>query len=248
MFWRSRVALLIGLLFWANSCAAQTSVPTPKTLEDFDSIVTRAIDDAKIPGISIAIVREGKVIYAKGFGYRDVERKLPVPTDTIFAIGSISKSFTWLLFGTLNDEGKVEWDKPVRTYLPTFQVDDPIATDHATPRDLFSHRTGLAGHDLIWYSSNFSREELFNRLKYLKSNKEFRSGYEYCNLMVMTMGYLEVRVANSSWEDLVRTRIFQPLDMPKSNFSVDDSQKSSDFAEPYSRKKDVVSRVPFKNI
>ena len=169
-------------------------------------------------------------------------------TDTIFAIGSISKSFTSLIFGTLNDEGKVEWDKPVRTYLPTFQVDDPIATDHATARDLFSHRTGLPGHDLIWYSSNFSREELFNRLKYLKSNKEFRSGYEYCNLMVMTMGYLEGRVANSSWEDLVRSRIFDPLGMQKSNFSVSDSQKSPDFAQPYSLKKDIVSKVPFKNI
>ena len=172
------------------------------------------------------------MIYAKGFGYRDVEKKLPVTTDTIFAIGSVSKSFTSLIFGTLNDEGKVEWDKPVRTYLPTFQIDDPIATDHATARDLFSHRTGLPGHDLIWYSSNFSREELFNRLKYLKSNKEFRSGYQYCNLMIMTMGYLEGRVAGSTWENLVKSRIFEPLGMQRSNFSVTDSQKNRIFLSP----------------
>jgi len=120
-------------------------------------------------------------------------------------------------------------DKPVRTYLPTFQIDDPIATDHATPRDLLSHRTGLARYDLIWYSSNFTREDLFGRLKYLKSDREFRSGYEYNNLMIMTLGYLEGRVASCSWEDLVKSRIFEPLGMQKSNFSVNDSQKSTDF-------------------
>jgi CubicO group peptidase (beta-lactamase class C family) len=248
MFKRTYITLLLGSVLWGNFCCAQTSAPTPKALSDFDAIVTRAMADSKIPGVSVAIVREGKVIYAKGFGYRDVEHQSPVTTDTLFAIGSISKSFTSLIFGTLNDQGKVDWDKPVRTYLPTFQIDDPIATDHATPRDLFSHRTGLPGHDLIWYSSNFSREDLFNRLKYLKSNKEFRSRYEYCNLMIMTMGYLEGRVADSSWEHLVRSRIFDPLGMHNSNFSVNDSQKTPDFSQPYSLKKDLVTRVPFKNI
>jgi CubicO group peptidase (beta-lactamase class C family) len=106
----------------------------------------------------------------------------------------------------------------------------------------------MAGNDLVWYSSNFSREDLFNRMKYLKSDKEFRQGYQYCNLMVMTVGYLEGRVANSSWEELVRTRIFQPLDMQNSNFSVAESQKSADSSQPYSLKKDVVTKVPFKNI
>src|SRR5260370_33759438 len=218
----------------------------PESVDGFDAIVTKAMGDSKIAGISVAIVRDGEVIYAKGFGYRDVDNKLPVTTGTIFAIGSVAKYFTPLICGPLNDEGKLKGDKPVRTYLPTFQLDDPIATDHATPRDLFSHRTGLAGHDLIWYSSNFSREELFNRLKYLKSNKEFRSGYEYCNLMIMTMGYLAGSVANSSWEELVRVCILNPLGMQKSNFSVSDSQKSPDFAQPYRLKKDIVSKEPFK--
>jgi len=248
MFRRSFITLLVCLLLWANLCVAQTSAPTPNSLDGFDAIVTKAMADSKIPGLSVAIVRDGKVIYAKGFGYRDIEKKLPVTTDTIFAIGSVSKSFTSLIFGTLNDEGKVDWDKPVRTYLPTFQIDDPIATDHATARDLFSHRTGLAGHDLVWYSSNLSREELFNRMKYLKSNKEFRFGYQYCNLMVMAMGYLEGRVTDSSWESLVQSRIFDPLGMQKSNLSVNDSQKSEDFSQPYSLKKEIVTRVPFKNI
>jgi CubicO group peptidase (beta-lactamase class C family) len=248
MFRRSNAMFLLGLCLVAGLCRAQTPVPTPKSLDEFDAIVTKAMADSQVPGMSVAIVRDGKVIYAKGFGYRDVEKKLPVTTDTLFAIGSVSKSFTSLIFGTLNDEGKVDWDKPVRTYLPTFQIDDPIATDHATPRDLLSHRTGLARYDLIWYSSNFNREDLVSRLKYLKSDREFRSGYEYNNLMITTVGYLEGRVANSSWEDLVRSRIFEPLGMQRSNFSVDDSQKSPDFAQPYSLKKEVVTKVPFKNV
>jgi len=248
MFHRSRSTLLLGLVLWASVCVAQSQEPTPKSLADFDAIVTKAMADCNIPGMSVAIVRDGKVVYAKGFGYRDVEKKLPVTTDTLFAIGSVSKSFTSLIFGILNDEGKVDWDKPVRTYLPAFQIDDPIATDHATPRDLLSHRTGLARYDLIWYSSNFNREDLVGRLKYLKSDREFRSGYEYNNLMITTVGYLEGRVANSSWEDLVRSRIFEPLGMQKSNFSVIDSQKSADFSQPYSLKKDIVTKVPFKNV
>src|ERR1700745_2220907 len=104
MFRRSNAMFLLGLFFLAGLCA-QTPVPAPKSLDDFDAIVTKAMADSQVPGISVAIVRDGKVIYAKGFGYRDVEKKLPFTTDTLFAIGSVSKSFTSLVFGTLNDEG-----------------------------------------------------------------------------------------------------------------------------------------------
>ena len=248
MFRRSAISFFFGLLVWVSTCAAQMAAPTPQNLGSFDEIVTKAMAEWKVPGLAVAVVRDGKVIYAKGFGYRDVEKKLPVTTDTLFAIGSVSKSFTSLVFATLNDEGKVDWDTPVRTYLPTFQLFDPIATDHATPRDMFSHRTGLPRHDFVWYSSNFGMEDLFHRLRYLKPNKEFRAGYEYNNLTIMTMGYLEGKVANSTWQDLVRTRIFQPLGMQRSDLSVDDMQKSSDFSQPYSVKDDVVTKVPFKNI
>jgi CubicO group peptidase (beta-lactamase class C family) len=248
MFRKFALTCLLCVAVWLNTASAQAPAPAPNLDGQFDAIATKALDEFKIPGASVAVVKDGKVIYAKGFGYRDVDKKLPVTPDTLFAIGSISKSFTSLIFATQNDEGLVDWDKPVRTYLPTFKLDDPIATDHATPRDLFSHRTGMPGHDVVWYSSNFSREDLFHRIQYLKFNKEFRSGYQYCNLMIMTMGYLEGQVAHTSWEELVRARIFQPLGMLASNFSVTDSQKSADFSQPYSLKKDVVTKVPFKNI
>jgi CubicO group peptidase (beta-lactamase class C family) len=248
MFRKLVLAIVLGLLVCCAQAWAQGPAMSQKALDEFDGIVQQALTEFQIPGVSVAVVQNGKVIYAKGFGYRDVDKKSPVTADTLFAIGSISKSFTSLIFATQSDEGKVDWDKPVRTYLPTFQTDDPTATDHATARDLLSHRSGMPGHDLVWYSSDFSREDLFHRIQYLKFNKEFRGGYEYCNLMIMTMGYLEGKVANTTWEDLVRKRVFEPLDMKTSNFSVSDSQNSADFAQPYSLKHDVVSKVPFKNI
>jgi len=248
MFPKRAIVLLATVALWLSSALAQTPAPASKSAADFDDIVTKALAEFQIPGASVAVVQDGKIIYAKGFGYRDVEKKLPVTPDTLFAIGSISKSFTSLIFGTQNDEGKVDWDKPVRDYVPAFKLNDPIATDHATAKDLLSHRTGLPGHDVVWYTSDFSREDLFHRVQYLKPNKEFRYGYQYCNLMIMTMGYVEGQVAHTTWEDLVRTRIFQPLGMTTSNFSVADSQKTPDFAQPYSMKKDVVTKVPFKNI
>jgi CubicO group peptidase (beta-lactamase class C family) len=248
MFRRSVIALALVCAVWISSAGAQSAAPAVQNHDDWDAIVTKALAEFQIPGASVAVVQDGKVIYTKGFGYRDVEKKLPVTPDTLFAIGSISKSFTSLIFATQNDEGLVDWDKPVRTYVPSFKLDDPIATDHATAKDLLSHRSGLPGHDVVWYTSDFSREDLFHRVQYLKPNKEFRYGYQYCNLMIMTMGYIEGQVSHTSWEDLVRTRIFQPLGMTTSNFSVNESQKTADFAEPYSIKKDVVTKVPFKVI
>ena len=242
-----RTPVLVALVL-ALAGGFRSPVQGKDGLADFDQVVTDAMKDSRIPGISVAIVKHGKVVYASAFGYRDVEKTLPVTTDTLFAIGSITKSFTALAFGMLNDEGRVDWDTPVRVYLPSFQLDDPIATDHATPRDLFSHRTGLPGHDLLWISSSFARDDLFRRLRYLKFNKEFRSGYQYNNLMVMTLGYLEAQVSGMPWEELVRTRIFQPLNMSGANFSVRDSQRAPDFAEPYELKKDIVRKVSFKNI
>lgn len=206
------------------------------------------MQEFKVPGLALGIVQDGKLIYAKGYGVRDQESKQPVTTDTLFPIGSISKSFTTLAFAILNDEGKVDWDKPVREYLPEFQLFDPVATEHATPRDLFSHRTGLPRHDLVWYSSDFTRPEIVSRLRYLKPNKDFRSTYQYNNLTIMTMGYLEGKLTGLGWEGTIREKIFSPLGMSHSEFSVTDIEKSDNHATPYEMKKEVVTKVPFHNI
>lgn len=231
----------------APASAASATNPASK-LQGLDGLAADAMKQWKVPGVAIAVVEDGKVIYAKGYGYRDLEQKLPVTTATLFPIGSISKSFTALTFAILKNEGKVDWDKPVRTYLPEFQMYDPVASEQATPRDLFSHRTGLPRHDLVWYSSDFSREDLVNRLRYLKPNKGFRSAYQYNNLTVMTMGYLEGKLTGLGWEGCIRQKIFAPLGMSHSDLSVTEIEKTEDHALPYELKKDAVTKVPYHNI
>jgi CubicO group peptidase (beta-lactamase class C family) len=235
---------------YAAASPSSTSAPAaPATkLQGLDELADQAMKQWKVPGVAIAVVGDGKVIYAKGYGYRDFENKLPVTTGTLFPIGSITKSFTALTFAILKDEGKVDWDQPVRTYLPEFDMNDVVATERATPRDLFSHRTGLPRHDFVWYSSDFTRDDLVARLRYLKPNKSFRSAYQYNNLTVMTMGYLEGKLTELGWEGAIRQRIFTPLGMTHSNLSVEEIEKTDDHALPYELKKEVVTKVPFHNI
>jgi len=232
----------------ASPVAAQQ--PASQVVSDLDNFVLAQMQQWKVPGVAIAVVQNGQLIYSHGYGLRDVKNNLPVTSKTLFAIGSISKSFTSLSMGMLNDAGKLDWDKPVRQYIPDFQMYDPVASERMTPRDLISHRVGMAGHDLVWYSSDFSREDLVHRLRFLQSDHDFRSGYHYNNMMVMTAGYLVGKVACETWEDFVRSRIFQPLQMNASNFSVADSRKTSDYSHPYAKndRTGVVSEIPFHPI
>jgi CubicO group peptidase (beta-lactamase class C family) len=240
--------LLLLLAIISHSSAQVTPAQKPAGIpSDLEQFVPAQMQNWKVPGLAIAVVQNGQVIYSHGFGLRDVKGNLPVTSKTILAIGSISKSFTALSLGMLNDEGKFDWDKPVRQYLPDFQLYDPVAGERMTPRDLISHRVGMAGHDLLWYSSDFSREDLVHRLRFLQSDHDFRSGYRYNNMLVMTAGYLVGKLSGGSWEDFVHHRIFEPLQMNSSNFSVLDSQKSSDFAHPYGKDEHngAVSEIPF---
>lgn len=217
-------------------------------LKGFDEFAAKLEAEWKVPGLAVSVVKSGKVIYAQGFGLRDVKQGLKVTPHTLFAIGSCSKAFTAADVGILVDEGKIDLDKPVRTYLPNFKLFDVMATERMTPRDLLCHRSGLPRHDVVWYGSPFSRNELFEKLQYLEPSKDFRTVWQYQNLMFMTAGVLVGQVSGMSWEDFTRKRIIEPLGMKESDFSVVDSQKTADFALPYTEKKDKVELTPFRNI
>ena len=219
-----------------------------RSLDGFDSVIERAIKDFKVPGLAIAVVKDGEVIYAKGFGLRDIEKDLPVTPRTLFAIGSCTKAFTTFVMGTLVEEGKLEWDTPVRTYLPGFRMSDPIATESITPRDLVTHRSGLPGHNMVWLNSRLTGKDLVPRLVYFEATAPLRSKYQYNNLMFMVAGYLIETIDGRPWEEAVRARIFQPLGMGSSNFSVRDSQKSDDHATPYAELEGKVRAIPFRDI
>jgi CubicO group peptidase (beta-lactamase class C family) len=220
-----------------------------ESLAGFDDVVTGAMKKFEVPGMAIAIVKNKEVIYAKGFGLRDVEKQLPVTPDTLFAIGSSSKAFTTFVLGTLVDEGRIEWDKPARNYIPWFKLFDPSMTERLSVRDLVTHRSGLPRHDLVWYNNfDASRESLVRKLAYLEPSADLREKWQYNNLMYLTAGYLTEVITGKSWEDAVRDRALNPLGMKRTNFSVNDSQKDGDFAQPYGKRGDKIQRLPFRPI
>jgi len=217
-------------------------------LDGLDGFAEQTLKDWKCAGLSIAVIQDGKVILAKGYGLRDVKNNKPVTTKTLFAIGSSTKSFTVTSLGALVDQGKLDWDKPVRDYLSDFRLMDQFATERMTPRDLVTHRSGLPRHDLMWYHSPFSRAEIFSRLRYLDPSKDFRTTFQYQNLMFMTAGFLAEHISGMRWEDHVRKVVLDPLGMSSTNFSVNDSQKASDYSLPYSVVKENITEIPFQNI
>lgn len=226
-----RYAVILTAFLLAPSALLQAqAVREQGDLQDLDAFVEQVMSEWHVPGLALGVIRDGKPILLKGYGFRDVERRLPVTPQTLMAIGSNSKSFTVVLMGMLVDSGKLAWDNPVRTYLPDFQLKDPFATQEMTPRDLVVHRSGLPRHDALWYGRNFGREELYRRLKFLEPSASFRSRWQYQNLMFLTAGYLVERITGRSWEDLIKERIFAPLEMRRSNTSVRDLKPETDDA------------------
>ncbi len=214
----------------ADGAAADTAADPLAGLGGF---VEQALEDFDVPGVAVAVVRGDSVALAEGWGVRDVEGGDPVTARTVMPIGSSTKAFTSLVLGTLVEEGKLAWDEPVRTWLPTFRLSTDIATERATPVDLLTHRTGLPRHDLLWYGSPFTRQEIFDRLRHLEASAEFRTAFQYNNLMYMTAGLLAGEVAGSSWEELVRSRILEPLGMDRTTVSMGGLRSAEEAAVGY---------------
>jgi len=191
-------------------------------------------------------VVDREIVLCKGYGDRDTERKLDVTPHTLFPIASATKAFTTMSLALLADEGKLDWDIPVREYLPAFRLFDPMATERMTPRDPVTHRSGLPRHDLVWYRSTATRPELFDRLRYLEPNADIRTVIQYNNLMFMTAGYLAGQLTGTSWEEVVQDRIFAPLGMAESLFTGPAVADVVDRAAPYkkNRKTKLVELIP----
>src|SRR5581483_4839270 len=202
-------------------------------VEGFDAFVRTTMREWNVPGLAIGIVKDDKCIYAQGFGKRNIAQDLDVTARTLFAIASCTKSFTAAALGILVDEKQLDWDTPIKHYLPQFKMYDAFATERITVRDLLTHRSGLPRHELVGYNSSYSRKELVERLQYLEPNKDLRCEWQYSNLMYMLAGYLCEAITGQRWEDFVQERIFMPLGMMNSNFSARISQCSNDFALPY---------------
>ena len=142
-----------------------------------DALVNQTLERWHVPGLALAVVSGDEILHLAGYGQRDPGRGLPVTPGTLFPIASMTKSFGVMSFGLMVDEGLLDWDKPVRTYLPAWQMFDQVSTETLTVRDMLSHRSGLPSHDWIWWGSDFSRRDLLARLRHLEPNALIRSRF-----------------------------------------------------------------------
>ncbi len=217
-------------------------------LQGFDDYVSKALKDWQVPGVAIAIVKNDKIILAKGYGVKKIGDPAPVTEKTLFAIGSASKAFTAASVAMLIDEGKMKWDDAATKYLPGFQLYDPAVTRELTVRDLLSHRSGLERGDLMWYGSNFSRDEILQRVRYLKPSWSFRSQFGYQNIMYLAAGQAVAGVTKTSWDEVIKQKIFKPLGMSASNTSIKDLARVNDVAAPHAKLDNQVVAIPWRDI
>ncbi len=225
----------------AGSAAFGQHAPLPKGLEGFDAYMEQTLKDWNIAGAGVGIVVKGRVVLAKGYGYRDYGKKLPVTENTLFQIASNTKLFTVVAAGLLVDQGKIEWDLPIRNFVPAIRFYDDQLNATVTLRDMLAHRTGISRHDLIWYKSDFTRKELFDRLKYLEPSQPLRQGFLYNNMMYASAGYAIELVTGVTWEDFVREKIFSPLGMTSTVFSAKAMEAQPDHGVPYNEKRDTTT-------
>lgn len=239
------LAAAVALAAYSGVAVAQR----PEPYEGLDVYIESAMKDWKIPGVAVGIVRNDSVVFARGFGVRTFGRPEKVDTHTVFAIASDTKAFTGILMAMLVDEGKIRWDAPLTTYLPTLKFADDFLTRELTVRDALTHRSGLARADLLWTAGwSYDRGELLRRLRYLKPSWRLRTRYGYSNLMYLAAGETAAAAAGRSWDVLVREKIFAPLGMTETNTSVTLLPGLANVASPHARVDDAVKVVSYTNM
>ncbi len=242
---KPRVTLLLAVLLVSIPAWAQTAPA------DLDAYVLRAMQTFDVPGVAVAIVKDGRVALAKGYGVRKIGAPGAVDSHTLFGIASNTKAFTCAALGMLVDEHKLDWDDTVVNRLPGFAMYDAYVTNQMTIRDLLTHRSGLglgAGDLLFFPPSSFTREEIIHKLRYIKPASSFRSKYAYDNLLYMVAGQIIPAITGKQWEEFIRERIFDPVGMTDSNTSVTEFREGGNVATPHAEVEGKVQPIPFARI
>ncbi len=237
------VASLAVTIALATSASAQ-----PAPLTGFDEYATKAMADWEVPGMAVAVVKDDKLVFAKGYGVKKHGEATPVDERTIFAIGSSSKAFTAATLAILVDEGKIKWDDPVSQYLPDFQLYDPYVTRELRIRDLLTHRSGLERGDLLWYGTTMSRDEILRRTRYLKPSWSLRSQFGYQNIMYLAAGQVVEKVSGISWDEFAKKRIFEPLGMSASSTSIKTFKPGDNVSTPHGKMGEKVEPIAWRDI
>ncbi|MFC2107463.1 serine hydrolase [Bacteroidota bacterium] len=236
------ITLIIGI-----NLSAQKSLR--KKLKELDEYYEQAYKDWKVPGIAVAIVKDGEIIFAKGYGIRNLDTMEEVDENTLFAIASNSKAFTAAGLAILVDEGKISWKDKVRKYLPWFELYSPYVSENFTIEDLLTHRSGLKtfSGDLLWYGTDHSREEIVRRAKHLEPAYGFRDAYGYSNIMYLTAGLIIEEVSGMSWDDFITKNILEPLHMDRTLTSTNELSMMENFCAPHNDFQDSLITIEWLN-
>lgn len=227
-------ALLISL--WILSGAfghTSRAAAQPARADGIDALMKQSLKSWGVPGAALGIVKDDRVIYLKGFGVREKGKPAVVTVDTVFPIASCTKSFTALAVAMLADEGKMDWDDPVRKHLDWFRLSDPLADANVTLRDLIAHRSGVDAHDFLWYRAPWGLEERIRKLGKLPLGRSFRSGFQYQAILAGAVGLAAGKASGGTWQDFVRQRILTPLEMKSTSLTATEAKKFSDRASPH---------------
>ena len=252
---RPRVRLLLASILAltllpsinAPAFAQDDSQRIAQRLEGFDAYMEKVLKDWNAPGIGVGIVVNDKLVFAKGYGYRDYEKKLPITPKTLFPIASNTKLFTAVAAGFLVEEGKLTWNEPIRKSVPSIEFYNAELNNTVTLRDMLSHRTGITRHDSIWYKSDYSEKELFDRLKYLEPKEPLRQMFLYNNMMYAGVGEAIYLQSGKPWTDFVREKILKPLEMNSTVYTIADMLKQPDYGVPFTERRDTteIYKIPY---
>lgn len=209
-----------------------------------ERLIAEAMDEWKIPGLAVAVVQDGEMALLNAYGLRDVEAGLKVTTDTQFQIASVTKSFAATGLAVLVDEGRMDWKKPVRDYIPEFRLHDAVATDRVTVRDLLCHHSGLPRHDWIWLPGDRSPAQMLAAMRHLEPSEDIRSVFQYCNLGYLVASMVAERVSGRSWSAFTRARLTDRLHMDVT-FTMEELAAAADAAVPYATEGDTRLRQTF---
>lgn len=228
----------------------KSATPADARLAGLDAELQKILTDWNAAGFAVAVVEKNKVVYAKGFGVKNIDNREPVTPHTLFAIGSCTKAFTSSLIGVLAEEGKLSYDEPVRTYLPALRFYNNDMDNLITLRDMMCHRTGLPRHDLSWYlNQSESRDSLIERIRYMEPTFRPKEKYQYNNFMFLAQGVVVEKLTGQSWEKNMQEKIFKPLGMARSNMPYSAVKSDTNLATPHSYKNDSTLKiVPHYNI
>jgi CubicO group peptidase (beta-lactamase class C family) len=214
-----------------------------------DTYFEKALNDWGIPGMSVGIVKDGEIVFSKGYGVLEIGLPEKPDGNTLYAIASNSKAFTSAIIAMLVQEGKLNWDDKVQKYLPWFELYDSFVSRETTIKDLLCHRVGLGtfSGDVIWYKSDLSSEEIIKRLKYLPNRFNFRDGFGYSNVMYITAGEIIKIVTGKTWGQNVQERILDPINMDRTIYSLKMLSTKGNFATPHAFEENKNIPIPYEN-